>query len=99
PGRRRQADRRRPLPRRGTPRGDRRRAAGIPGRGAGPTLTGVPPALILSRRDLDFLLYEWLDVESLTKRARFSEHSRETVDGVLDPAERIAAHPVPTHNR
>jgi MFS family permease len=29
-------------------------------------------SLILSRRDLDFLLHEWLDVESLTKRARGS---------------------------
>ncbi len=38
----------------------------------------------LSRRDLDFLLYEWLDVESLTTRERFAEHSRETFDAVLD---------------
>ena len=37
-------------------------------------------SLILSRRDLDFLLHEWLEVESLTKRARFAEHSRETFD-------------------
>ena len=38
----------------------------------------VRTSLILSRRDLDFLLHEWLEVESLTKRARFTEHSRET---------------------
>ena len=48
-------------------------------------------SLILSRRDLDFLLHEWLDVESLTTRKRFAEHSRETFDAVLDLAERIAA--------
>lgn len=36
---------------------------------------------ILSRRDLDFLLYEWLDIEKLTALDRFSEHSRETFDG------------------
>ena len=37
-------------------------------------------SLLLSRRDLDFLLYEWLDVEALTARPRFAEHSRETFD-------------------
>ncbi len=45
---------------------------------------------ILSRRDLDFLLYEWLRVEELTKRERFAEHSRETFDGVLDLCEQLA---------
>ncbi|MFT4044690.1 MAG: acyl-CoA dehydrogenase [Gordonia sp. (in: high G+C Gram-positive bacteria)] len=44
----------------------------------------------LSRRDLEFLLYEWLDVESLTARERFAEHSRETFDAVLDLAADIA---------
>lgn len=44
----------------------------------------------LSRRDLDFLLYEWLDVESLTRRERFAEHSRETFDAVLDLSEDLA---------
>ena len=39
---------------------------------------------ILSRHDLDFMLYEWLDVEKLTALDRFAEHSRETFDGVLD---------------
>ena len=38
----------------------------------------------LSRRDLEFLLYEWLDVEKLTERPRFAEHSRETFDAVLE---------------
>ncbi len=41
---------------------------------------------LLSRRDLDFLLYEWLGVEELTKRERFADHSRETFDGVLELA-------------
>jgi butyryl-CoA dehydrogenase len=44
------------------------------------------PSLLLSRRDLDFLLHEWLDVEALTKRPRFADHSRETFDDVLDLA-------------
>ncbi len=39
---------------------------------------------LLSRRDIDFLLYEWLDVENLTRRERFNDHSRETFDGLLD---------------
>lgn len=44
----------------------------------------------LSRRDLEFLLYEWLDVESLTSRERFAEHSRETFDAVLELSEDLA---------
>jgi butyryl-CoA dehydrogenase len=56
-------------------------------------------SLILSRRDLDFLLNEWLDVESLTKRPRFAEHSRETFDAVLDLAEQIATDHFAPHNR
>ena len=47
-------------------------------------------SMLLSRRDISFLLYEWLDVESLTKRERFSLHSRETFDAVLSTCERIA---------
>ncbi|MCW2669278.1 MAG: acyl-CoA dehydrogenase [Frankiales bacterium] len=51
-------------------------------------------SLLLSRRDLDFLLYEWLDVTSLP-----SEHTRETYDAVLDLAEQIATKDFATHNR
>ncbi|MBC7680232.1 MAG: acyl-CoA dehydrogenase, partial [Pseudorhodobacter sp.] len=56
-------------------------------------------SLLLNRRDLEFLLYEWLDVESLTKRDRHAEHSRETFDAVLDLAEQIATEHFATHNR
>src|ERR1035437_2021865 len=42
------------------------------------------------RSTLDFLLYQWLDAESLSQRARFADHSRETFDAVLDTCERIA---------
>jgi butyryl-CoA dehydrogenase len=59
----------------------------------------VGSSLILSRRDLDFLLHEWLDVESLTKRPRFAEHSRETFDAALDLAEEIATEHFAPHNR
>ena len=44
----------------------------------------------LSQRDLAFLLYEWLDVEALTRRARYADHDRETFDGALDTAAKIA---------
>ena len=54
---------------------------------------------ILSRRDLDFLLYEWLDAESLIQRQRFSEHSRETFDAVLDLCEQLATHKFANHNK
>ena len=56
-------------------------------------------SLILSRRDLDFLLYEWLDVESLCSRPRFSEHGRETFDAVLDLCEQLATDKFANHNR
>jgi alkylation response protein AidB-like acyl-CoA dehydrogenase len=54
---------------------------------------------ILSRRDLDFLLYEWLHVEELTARPRFAEHSRETFDGVLDLCEQLAERYFAPHNK
>ena len=54
---------------------------------------------LLSRRDIDFLLYEWLDVESLTQRERFAEHSRETFDAVLDLSADIATRCFATHNK
>jgi butyryl-CoA dehydrogenase len=59
----------------------------------------VRSSLILSRRDLDFLLHEWLDVEGLVKRPRYAEHSRETFDAVLDLAEQIATDHFAPHNR
>jgi alkylation response protein AidB-like acyl-CoA dehydrogenase len=53
----------------------------------------------LSRRDLDFLLYEWLHVDELTKRQRFADHSRETFDGVLDLSEQLATRYFAPHNK
>jgi alkylation response protein AidB-like acyl-CoA dehydrogenase len=54
---------------------------------------------LLSRRDLDFLLYEWLRIDELTKRERFAEHSRETFDGVLDLCEQLATRYFAPHNK
>lgn len=53
----------------------------------------------LSRRDLDFLLYEWLDVTSLTARPRFEEHSKETFDAVLDLCADMATKQFAPHNK
>ncbi|MCX7891534.1 MAG: acyl-CoA dehydrogenase [Burkholderiales bacterium] len=57
------------------------------------------PSKLVVRRDLEFLLYEWLDVASLTRRARFADHSRETFDAALDTCERIATDLFAPHNR
>jgi alkylation response protein AidB-like acyl-CoA dehydrogenase len=54
---------------------------------------------IFSRRDLEFLLYEWLDVETLTQRERFVEHSRETFNATLDIAEQMATDLYAPHNK
>lgn len=56
-------------------------------------------SLILSRRDLEFLLYEWLDAEGLTEMPRYADHSRETFDAVLDLCEQIATEHFASHNR
>ena len=56
-------------------------------------------AEFLSRRDVDFLLYEWLDVVELTKREHFAEHSRDTFDAVLDLSADIATKCFAPHNK
>ncbi len=56
-------------------------------------------SLILNRRDLDFMLYEWLDAEALTGHDHYSDHSRETFDAVLDLCEQLASSHFATHNR
>ncbi|MDP3713834.1 MAG: acyl-CoA dehydrogenase [Mycobacteriales bacterium] len=56
-------------------------------------------SILLSRRDLDFLLFEWLRVQDLTSRERFAEHSRETFDAVLALSEQIATERFRPHNK
>ncbi len=51
------------------------------------------------RTTLDFLLYDWLNADSLNQRLRFSDHSRETFDAVLDTCERIAREKYAPFNR
>jgi alkylation response protein AidB-like acyl-CoA dehydrogenase len=51
------------------------------------------------RNTLDFLLYDWLAAASLSQRPRFSDHTRETFDAVLDTCERIAREKYAPFNR
>ncbi|MER6303608.1 acyl-CoA dehydrogenase [Kitasatospora sp. NPDC001539] len=56
-------------------------------------------SLLLSRRDLDFLLHDWLDVTALTRRPRFADHDRDTFDAVLELSEAIATRHFAPHNK
>jgi alkylation response protein AidB-like acyl-CoA dehydrogenase len=51
------------------------------------------------RATLNFLLHDWLRIESLLDRPRFAEHSRETFAQVLDTCERIARDKFAPFNR
>jgi len=46
--------------------------------------------MIVNRRDIDFYLYELLDLEELLKNDRYKEHDRDTVTAILDLAQQIA---------
>ena len=46
--------------------------------------------LLLKQRDLEFLLYEFLDTESLLKNERYREHDRETLDAVIKAGKKLA---------
>ncbi|MBP7565500.1 MAG: acyl-CoA dehydrogenase [Burkholderiaceae bacterium] len=51
------------------------------------------------RSTLDFLLHDWLQVDTLAERERFADHSRETFDAVLATCERIARDKFAPFNR
>jgi len=54
---------------------------------------------LLNRRDVEFMLYDWLDAEALARRPRFADHSRETFTAALDTAEQIATDLFAPHNK
>ena len=56
-------------------------------------------SLILSRRDLHFLLFEWLRIEDLLAAPLYAGHDRETLIAVLDLAETLAEHHFMPANR
>lgn len=49
----------------------------------------MPANRLISRRDVDFLLDEWLDVTELTRRSLYADHDRETFGSLIDTAEQI----------
>ena len=61
--------------------------------------TTASPSTILSARDLQFMLFEWLDVEQLAERPRFAEHDRETYDALLALCEQLATEHFAPHYR
>jgi alkylation response protein AidB-like acyl-CoA dehydrogenase len=54
---------------------------------------------LLSAQDIDFLLYDWLKVDELCTRQRFSDHSREVFDSVLSASEELAKEQFAPHAR
>ena len=54
---------------------------------------------LIARRDLDFQLYEVHNALGLTSHPRYSDHSRETFDAVIDTATRMAETLFAPHNR
>ncbi|MFN7242508.1 MAG: acyl-CoA dehydrogenase, partial [Dietzia cercidiphylli] len=52
-----------------------------------------------SRADLDFLLHDWLRVSELCGRERYADHSRETIDAVVDLSAELAEKYFAPHNR
>ncbi len=48
------------------------------------------PAPLLNQRELDFMLYELFDVESMTQRERYSDHNRETFDAAIATSRIVA---------
>ncbi|KUJ84270.1 acyl-CoA dehydrogenase [Microbulbifer flavimaris] len=53
---------------------------------------------LLNERDIDFLLYELLDTESLLQRPRYREHSREIFNATLQSARTVAEKHFANHN-
>lgn len=47
-------------------------------------------APLLNQRDIDFLLYEVFEVQTLTNRERYCDHSRETFDAAINTAQVVA---------
>jgi len=47
-------------------------------------------SMIVNRRDMDFLMYEMLDLESILKSKRYADYDKETINAILDTAQQIA---------
>ena len=47
-------------------------------------------SMIVNRRDLDFILYETLDLEAILKSERFADYDRESLDAMMDLCQSVA---------
>lgn len=47
-------------------------------------------SMIINRRDMDFLMYEMLDLESILESERYADYDRETITAFLDSSQQIA---------
>ncbi|NWB11939.1 acyl-CoA dehydrogenase [Pseudomonas sp. D5002] len=54
--------------------------------------------MLLDDRDLQFLLYEFLDTEALLERERYAEHDRAVFDATLGTARQVASEFFAPHN-
>lgn len=54
---------------------------------------------LVSRRDLDFQLFEWLEAGRLAGRAAFADHAPDTFAAAIDTATRLAERHFAPHNR
>ena len=55
--------------------------------------------ILIDRKELDFQLYDMLNVTQLCERPAFNEHNKETFEGTIDTAEQIAKDLFANHNR
>lgn len=53
---------------------------------------------IINTDDLEFLLYELLDVERFTKLDRYADHSRDTFDAAIELALKVGVEAFAPHN-
>ena len=54
-------------------------------------------SLLINRRDLEFVLYELLDIETLTQTPRYTGQDRALYDATLDATEKLAQEKFATH--
>ncbi|MGD9600963.1 MAG: acyl-CoA dehydrogenase [Gammaproteobacteria bacterium] len=54
-------------------------------------------SLLVNRRDVEFFLYEFLRIDGLTARARYSGQDRAVYDAILDAAETLATEQFAPH--
>ena len=47
-------------------------------------------SMVVNRRDLDFILYETLDLEGVLQSEKYTDHDRESLDAMLDLCQTIA---------